>query len=94
MKITEAEVLYVARLARLDLDQVSIERFADQIGNILEYVDALKKVPTEGVSTTSHAINLTNVLREDAPAAHLDRDRATQNAPEEEDGSFVVPKVI
>ena len=94
MKITEEEVLYVAHLARLDLDQASIERFADQIGNILEYVDALKKVPTEGVSTTSHAINLTNVLREDIPREHLEREHATQNAPEEDEGSFVVPKVI
>ena len=38
MKITKDEVLYVADLARLDLDEASIEKFAGQIGDVLEYV--------------------------------------------------------
>ena len=65
MKITKNEVLHVADLARLDLDEESIDRFAGQIGEILEYVDTLNKLDTKGITPTSHAIFLTNAFRED-----------------------------
>jgi len=67
MKITKDEVLYVARLARLDLDDESIERFAGQIDEILGYIDKLNQVETEGIRPTSHAIFLTNAFRDDTP---------------------------
>jgi aspartyl-tRNA(Asn)/glutamyl-tRNA(Gln) amidotransferase subunit C len=94
MKITKDEVLYVADLARLELDDTAIEKYADQIDTILEYVDQLKAVDTEGVRPTSHAIFLTNAFREDEEQTHLDRDKALANAPEKEEGNFVVPKVV
>ena len=94
MKITKDEVLYVADLARLDLDEASIDMFAEQIAEILGYVDMLKAVDTEGVQPTSHAIFLTNAFREDENKEHLERDRALANAPEKEEGSFIVPKVV
>jgi aspartyl-tRNA(Asn)/glutamyl-tRNA(Gln) amidotransferase subunit C len=94
MKITKDQVLYVADLARLDLDDASIDKFAGQIGTILDYVDKLKEVDTEGIRPTSHAISLTNAFREDEPNEHLERDQALANAPEIEDGSFIVPKVV
>ena len=94
MKITKDEVLYVADLARLDLDEASIEKFAGQIGDILEYVDKLNEVDTEGIRPTSHAIFLTNAFRDDEQGHSLDREQALVNAPDQEDGNFVVPKVI
>ena len=94
MKITKKEVLYVAELARLNLDEAAIEKFAGQIGDILAYVDKLNEVDTEGVEPTSHAITLTNAFREDELQSHLDRDKALANAPQREDGNFVVPKVV
>jgi aspartyl-tRNA(Asn)/glutamyl-tRNA(Gln) amidotransferase subunit C len=94
MKITKEEVLHVADLARLDLDEAAIEKFAGQIGEILDYVDKLNEVDTQNVKPTSHAISLTNAFREDEPQKHLDREQALANAPEKEDGSFVVPKII
>ncbi|MCG6910064.1 MAG: Asp-tRNA(Asn)/Glu-tRNA(Gln) amidotransferase subunit GatC [Deltaproteobacteria bacterium] len=94
MKITREEVEHVAHLARLELDDAAIERFAEQIGDILTYVDKLKQVDTEGVAPTSHAISLTNAFREDEVAEHLDREKSLANAPEKEDGTFIVPRVI
>ena len=94
MKITKDEVLYVADLARLDLDDSSIDKFAGQIGDVLEYVDKLNEVDTEGLRPTSHAISLTNAFREDELRQPLDREQALANAPEKEDGNFVVPKII
>ena len=94
MKITKEEVLYVADLARLELDSASIDAFAEQIANILEYVDMLNQADTAGVNPTSHAISLTNAFRDDEGKDHLERDLALANAPEEEDGSFIVPKIV
>jgi aspartyl-tRNA(Asn)/glutamyl-tRNA(Gln) amidotransferase subunit C len=94
MKITEAEVRHVAKLARLDIKDEDMERFAEQIGTVLEYVDTLKEVETEGVAATSHAITLTNAFREDEVKDHLDPETALSNAPEQSDGAFVVPKVL
>ena len=94
MKITKEEVLYVARLARLDLDADSIDKFAGQIDEILGYIEKLNQVDTEGIIPTSHAISLTNAFREDEQRQHLDRERALANAPESEEGQFVVPKVV
>lgn len=94
MKITKEEVLYVARLARLDLDADSIDTFAGQIDEILGYIEKLNQVDTEGIKPTSHAISLTNAFRDDEPRQHLDRERVLANAPEREEGCFVVPKVV
>ena len=69
MKITKEEILHVAHLARLEIDEASIEKFAVQIGNILDYVDQLRQVDTRGVKPTSHALALTNAFREDAEQA-------------------------
>lgn len=86
--------MYVADLARLDLEEASLDRFADQISTILDYVDKLNEVDTESVRPTSHAIFLTNAFRDDEQIEHLDREKVLANAPQEEDGSFVVPKVV
>ena len=94
MKITKDKVMTVANLARLDMDEDSIDRFAEQIGTILEYVDTLNRVDTHGVIPTSHAIYLTNAFREDIEAEPFDREMSLANAPEKEEGNFIVPKVI
>ncbi len=94
MKITRDEVLHVAKLARLNMDESSVDKFSGQIGTILEYVDKLREVDTEGVKPTSHAIFLSNAFREDEVKEHLDRNTALANAPEQEDGAFLVPRVV
>ncbi len=94
MKISEEEVRHVAKLARLDMDETAIEKFAEQIGSILGYADKLREVDTEGVRPTSHAIFLNNAFREDKVKEQLDRESALANAPEQEDGAFTVPRVL
>ena len=94
MTITKEDIVYVANLARLEVDEKDIETFAGQLGDVLDYVNTLNRVDTEGVPPTSHAISLTNAFREDVPSGHLDSDEALSNAPEKEDGSFLVPKVV
>ncbi len=94
MKITKDEVLHVANLARLELNSEGVEKLADQIAAILDYVDTLNQVDTTGVSPTSHAIFLSNAFREDIPHQHLANEDALANAPDKDKGAFLVPKVI
>jgi aspartyl-tRNA(Asn)/glutamyl-tRNA(Gln) amidotransferase subunit C len=94
MKITKDEVLYVAHLARLDLDEESIEKFSGQIDEILGYIEKLNEVDTKGIKPTSHAISLTNAFRDDEKREPIERGLELANAPEKEDGQFVVPKIV
>jgi len=94
VKITHDEVMYVASLARLDLHEDDVEMFAEQIGKILEHVDTLGNVNTDGVEPATHAISLSNAFRNDDKKEHANREAALSNAPEQEDGAFIVPKII
>jgi aspartyl-tRNA(Asn)/glutamyl-tRNA(Gln) amidotransferase subunit C len=94
MKISKEDVTHVANLARLELDEAAVDKFSHQIGTILDYVDTLNRLDTTGVSPTSHAIFLTNAFREDEIGTHLDLELALSNAPEKEEGTFRVPRVI
>ena len=94
MKITKDEVLHVAALARLELADDVIDKFAGQIATILEYVDTLNQVDTQGVKPTSYATFRTNAFREDIKLTSLEQDAALANAPAQEDGCFKVPKIL
>lgn len=94
MKLTPDQVQHVAKLARLEIEPHAVEKLADQLAGILDYVDKLSEVDTRDVTATSHAIDRTNAFREDVVHDHLPREAALGNAPAREDGSFVVPKVI
>ena len=94
MKISEEEVRHVAKLARLDLTDEEVAMFSRQVGDILDYVDQLNTVDTEGVEGASHAISVNNAFREDKAVDSMDPDLALSNAPEREDTDIIVPKVI
>ncbi len=94
MKISKEDVIHVANLARLELDEAAVEKFSNQIGSILDYVDTLNRLDTTGVSPTSHAIFLTNAFREDETKKHLDLELALSNAPEKDECTFLVPRII
>lgn len=94
MKITQKDIRHVAKLARLDLDEAAIEAFSGQLGDILKYMETLNQVDTRDVMPTAHAIDLTNALRDDSQKPHLEPSEALNNAPLQDEGCFIVPKVI
>jgi aspartyl-tRNA(Asn)/glutamyl-tRNA(Gln) amidotransferase subunit C len=94
MKITKEEIIHVGKLARLHLDDTAVALYEKQLGDILDYVDTLNRLDTQGVVPTSHAIVINNAFRDDVVRPSISVDRALANAPEPEDGSFVVPKII
>lgn len=89
--IDREQVAHVARLARLKLSDQEAEGLAVELSAILDHVDLLASVNTDGIEPTTHVVELVNVLREDVPGQELTVEEALANAPESEDGAFRVP---
>ncbi|GBC98177.1 Glutamyl-tRNA(Gln) amidotransferase subunit C [bacterium HR17] len=94
MPLSRDEVLHVALLARLELDAEEIERYTWELNRILEHIEKLSELDTEGVEPTSHAVPLANVFRPDEPGTPLPREEVLMNAPDAVDGYFRVPRVV
>ncbi|TWT73867.1 Asp-tRNA(Asn)/Glu-tRNA(Gln) amidotransferase subunit GatC [Allorhodopirellula solitaria] len=84
----------LAHLAKLDLTEVERESFGRQIGEILEFVEQLAQLDTEGVEPMTSALDVQNRFRDDAPGESLSAETATQSAPAAQDGFFLVPPVL
>ena len=93
-RITEDEVKKVAELARLKLNNNQVKHHSKQIEKILDYINQLEKVDTNGVPSTTRAIEVINVLRSDANNKFEDRDELLNLAPARENDFFKVPKII
>ena len=94
MKLSSEEVRHLALLVRLGLGDEEIERFREQLSNILENFEILQEVDTESVPPTAHSIALENVLREDEPAPSLPSNEVLANAPSKEEEYFKVRAVL
>jgi aspartyl-tRNA(Asn)/glutamyl-tRNA(Gln) amidotransferase subunit C len=93
-RISRSEVQHIAHLARLSLSDDEVASMARDLDQILEYVDALRELDTEGIEPTAHAIPLAMPLRADEAEAPMDPSMAVANAPESVGTAFVVPRVI
>ncbi|MDA8162086.1 MAG: Asp-tRNA(Asn)/Glu-tRNA(Gln) amidotransferase subunit GatC [Desulfobacteraceae bacterium] len=94
MKITQSEVEHVASLARLSFSQGEIDGFTGQLNSILDYIAKLGELNTEGVSAVAHGFESANCFRGDVVLPSLPVEDTLGNAPEKEDGAFVVSKII
>jgi len=94
MKITKETVLHVAELARLEFKEDELDRFLEQLENILGYIENLNKLDTSGVEPTYHVLEIGTPLRGDIVEPWLDVDQALENSPQKERDFFAVPRVI
>ncbi len=94
MKISREEVEHVARLARLALPEDEIDRLTGEMDAILDYVEKLNELDTEGIVPTAHVVPVENALREDEVKPSLGAEKALANAPQSANGCFRVPRVI
>ncbi len=92
--ITADDVRKVAHLARLDLPEETIATYTGQLERILDYVDQLQAVDTEGVPATTRAVEVVNVTREDTVEATEVREALLNQAPLREGDFFRVPKIL
>ena len=94
MQITRELVEYVAELSRIKLNEQSAEKMEKELGAIVEYMEILNKLDTDGVEPLSHVFNITNFMRDDEVVPSYDREAILKNAPEHTDETVVVPKTV
>ncbi len=89
--IDRAQVLHVARLARLELADDEVERMARELSAVLGHIEKIDELELDGVAPTSHVIEVVNALRADEPRPSLPVEVALASAPEPVEGGFGVP---
>ena len=92
--ISDETIEYVGILAKLELDDEEKERAKKDMGEMLDYIDKLNELDTEGVEPMSHVFPVNNVFREDVVTNGDGSADTLANAPVKKDGGFKVPKTI
>ena len=93
-KINKEEVKKVAQLARLELNENEINKHAEQLEKILEYIEQLELIDTENIPCTTRAIEVTNVFRKDEKKNYDEVEEILELSPSREDKFFKVPKIM
>ncbi len=94
MALTEDDVRHVARLSALKISDEEIPSLRNTLGDILDYVNRLSSLSTEGVPPTSHVHGVVNAFRDDIIKDSLPLDKVASNAPDFAGNSFKVPRII
>lgn len=94
MSLTREEVLNVAKLARLEFKLEEIEKFQNELNDIIKYIDVLSEVNTDNVEPLTQVNDGVNNFREDKIKPSISVADAILNAPSSEDGAIIVPKVV
>ena len=94
MKLSREEVLHIALLARLGLTETEVEKFTEQLSNILESFEKLQQVDTKDVPPTTQSIDLQNVVSSDEVTPSLPESQILANAPRKKGDFFRVRAVL
>lgn len=94
MAITRQDVEKVALLGRLSLSEAELATMSEQLASIVGYVDHLAQVDTDGVEPMAHAVEQSNVFRDDVVEMSLPREEALSNAPHHDSRGYLVPAVL
>jgi len=89
--ISRDQVLHVARLARLRLEEDEIDKMASELSSVLDHIEKISELELEGVPPTSHVVDVENVFRPDEPRPSWPVERALEQAPDPAAGGFRVP---
>ena len=94
MKISEEEVRHVANLAKVSFSEEETTEFATTLSKIVDMVELLNEVDTEGVAVTTTMADRKTVMREDVAVAGDDRDELFKNVPQSENYYIKVPAIL
>lgn len=92
--ITDETIEYVGILAKLELSDEEKEQAKKDMGSMLDYIDKLNELDTEGVEPMSHVFPVNNVFRDDVVTNDDDREQMLANAPRKKEGTYMVPKTF
>lgn len=94
MEVSREEILHIAKLANLKLKEDEIPEYIKNLQDILNFANIVNQAPIDGLDTAIGAIDNFNVFRKDEIKVFEDNQALLQNAPEQEDNMFKIPKVI
>ena len=94
MQISKEEIIHIAKLASLNLTEQEIEKYTNDMQEILEFANTINNVDTTGFDETIGANEKYNVFRKDEVGEYGDKEGLLQNAPSQDEGMFRIPKVI
>jgi aspartyl-tRNA(Asn)/glutamyl-tRNA(Gln) amidotransferase subunit C len=94
MSLTRGDVEKVSLLARLRLSDAELETLTAQLGQVVGYIELLNELETEEVEPMAHAVDVSNVFRDDEPRASFDRAAILANAPHHDGEFYLVPAVL
>lgn len=94
MSITIKDVKHVAILSRLGLDNDELQKYEEELNDVLNFMEKLNELDTQGVEPTSHVLDIHNVFRSDVVERSLDLEDVLANAPDRDDDYFKVPSIL
>lgn len=94
MEVSKEEILHIAELANLKLEDEEIPEYLKNLQDILNFANIVNKAPVEGLNTSVGSLDSFNVFRKDEIKVFEDNKALLENAPEEEENMFRIPKVI
>ena len=94
MQVSKKEILHIANLAQLELKDEEIEKYMENLQEILDFANIVNNAPVDGLDVTIGANEAKNVFRKDEVKLFKDIDSLLQNAPEQTNHMFKIPKVL
>ena len=94
MSISKDEVKHIANLSKLNLTDEELEKYTNELSDIVDMANQLSSIDVEGVKPTAHILNIQNVFRADIQQPSYDRELILKNAPSKDAGCVSVPKVV
>lgn len=94
MSITIKDVKHVANLSRLGLNDDELQKYEEELNDVLNFMEKLNELDTQGVVPTSHVLDIHNVFRTDIIEKSLDLEDVLANAPDRDDDCFKVPSIL
>ena len=94
MKVTREEILHIANLASLNLEENEVDKYLENLQDILNFANIVNNAPVDGLDVTIGSNEAKNVFRKDEVKRFGDTDSLLQNAESKEQNMFKIPKVI
>ncbi len=94
MQVSKEEILHIAKLANLNLKEEEVAKYMENLEEILNFANVVNKAPIQGLEETIAINEAYNVFRKDEIIQTIEREELLQNAPEQQEGMFKIPKVI
>lgn len=94
MGVSRDDIIYIAKLSRLEFTDEELEKYTKDLDNIVNFANTLSEIDVTGVKPTNHILDIKNVFRKDEVKPSYDRDLILKNAPTKAGGCVSVPKVV